>query len=112
MKIKITAGGIFDGNGKEIPIGHQLTVKEEPKAWRGRYEVIEGGASDEAEFVTNERASIIREAINGLKAETDFTKQGKPDLEAVNTLMPQGAEKVSGAERDAVWQAMEAEKAA
>lgn len=41
-RIKITAGGIYGGDGKEVPIGTEVTVKEEPTAWAGRYEVISG----------------------------------------------------------------------
>lgn len=40
MRIKITAGGIHDGTGKEIPVGTELTVKKEPKGWAGRYAVL------------------------------------------------------------------------
>lgn len=45
MRIKITGGGIYDGEGKEVPIGAEFTVKEEPIAWAGRYSVVgdEGG---------------------------------------------------------------------
>lgn len=42
MRIKITGGGIYDGKGQEIPVGTELTVKEEPTAWAGRFETIEG----------------------------------------------------------------------
>lgn len=44
MKIQITAGGIYDGEGKEVPIGTTFDVKDEPRAWKGRYNVVsEGG---------------------------------------------------------------------
>jgi hypothetical protein len=52
MKIKITQGGIFGKDG-EIAIGTQLTVKEEPKGWAGRYEVISGGDTEGKKAVTN-----------------------------------------------------------
>lgn len=39
MKIEITARGIYGANG-EIPIGTEVTVKDEPLAWKGRYRVI------------------------------------------------------------------------
>lgn len=39
MKIEITAGGIYGAKG-EIPIGTELTVKEAPVGWAGRYRVI------------------------------------------------------------------------
>ena len=52
MKIKITGGGIHDGEGKEIKIGTELEVADpevgedgEPLAthpWAGRFEVISG----------------------------------------------------------------------
>lgn len=40
MRITITKGGIYGGDGKEIPVGTALTVKEEPTAWAGRYEIV------------------------------------------------------------------------
>lgn len=40
VRIQITSGGIYGADGKEIPIGQELTVKEEPKAWKGRYIVV------------------------------------------------------------------------
>lgn len=52
MKIKITGGGIFGQDG-EIAIGTQLTVKEEPKGWAGRYEVISGGDTEGKKAVAN-----------------------------------------------------------
>lgn len=56
-RIKITAGGIYGGDGKEIPIGTEVTVKEEPTAWAGRYEVISGdGAGKTA--VTNDEPPV------------------------------------------------------
>lgn len=58
MRIKITAGGIYDGKGQEIPVGTELTVKEEPTAWAGRFETIEGDGKGKT-AVTND----------GLKAE-------------------------------------------
>lgn len=39
MRIEITATGIYGQNG-EIPVGTELTVKEEPTGWAGRYRVI------------------------------------------------------------------------
>lgn len=52
MRIKITAGGIYDGEGKEIPIGTELEVADPelndegfevaPHQWAGRFETISG----------------------------------------------------------------------
>ena len=50
MRIKITKGGLYGADG-EIPVGTELDVAEEPKAWAGRYEVIAGAKGKKA--VTN-----------------------------------------------------------
>lgn len=52
MKIRITGGGIHGADG-EIPIGTELTLKEEPTAWAGRYEIIGKDAPKDAAPVTN-----------------------------------------------------------
>ncbi len=54
MKIEITAGGIYNAKGEEIPVGTKLTVKSEPKFWAGRYVVVSGAASADSVPVTNE----------------------------------------------------------
>lgn len=41
MKIRITGTGIFGKDG-EIVVGTEFTVKDEPTAWAGRYEVLSG----------------------------------------------------------------------
>ena len=41
-RIKITAGGIYGGDGQEVPVGTELTVKGEPTGWAGRYQVLSG----------------------------------------------------------------------
>ena len=46
MKIEITAGGIYDGEGKEVPVGTTFDVKDEPQGWAGRYRVVSGEAKD------------------------------------------------------------------
>lgn len=48
MRIKITAGGIFDGEGKEVPVGSYFTVKDEPTGWAGRYEIVADDAEPKA----------------------------------------------------------------
>lgn len=44
MRIQITAGGIFNGKGEEIPVGTELTVEKEPTGWAGRYSVLSATA--------------------------------------------------------------------
>jgi hypothetical protein len=79
MKIKITKGGIFNAAGKEIEVGTELDVKEEPKAWAGRYEVISGGTSGKT-AVTNPapvdpaKAELEAKTIPELKALAEAEK--------------------------------------
>lgn len=106
VTIRITKGGIYGAQGA-IPIGTELTLSEEPSAWKGRYEVISGKPSPQAKPVTNpDRKSAIVEAINGLDPDADFTTTGKPDVDAINTLMPDGFDKVTAKERDEVFAEM------
>jgi len=37
----------------------------------------------------------------------DYTQAGKPDVDAINDAMPDGSERVTAAERDAIWAAMQ-----
>lgn len=53
VRIKITAGGIYNAEGKEIEVGSELTLKDEPTAWAGRYETISGGDTKAKKAVTN-----------------------------------------------------------
>lgn len=39
MKIRITKSGIYGADGA-IPVGAEFEMKDEPKAWAGKYEVI------------------------------------------------------------------------
>lgn len=75
MRIKITAGGIHDGEGREIPVGTELNVADPevgedgeplaPHPWAGRFEVISGSRKAK-KAVTNPAGG---EANGTLKAE-------------------------------------------
>lgn len=52
MKIRITKGGIFGKDG-EIAVGTEIDVKEEPKGWVGRYDVISKGDKEGKTAVVN-----------------------------------------------------------
>lgn len=54
-----------------------------------------------------DRAAIVAGIIRGLP-ETEYTKGGKPEVDAINAAMVKGAEPVTAAERDAVWDGMSA----
>ncbi|MNQ39739.1 hypothetical protein D3C85_533680 [compost metagenome] len=53
MKIQITAGGIYDGEGKEIPVGTEFDLKAEPTAWAGRYTVLSDGEKAQKKTAPN-----------------------------------------------------------
>jgi hypothetical protein len=74
MRIKITGGGIY-GNDGEIPIGTEVTVKEEPTGWAGRYEVISGDEEGKTPILNAERG----EAEIGDTTENSKTGEGVAD---------------------------------
>nr|WP_278388413.1 hypothetical protein [Brucella intermedia] len=64
MRVKITKPGIFGAKG-EIPVGTEVTVKEEPKGWVGRYEVITGDGEGKTAITNpaqNERDELKKKA--------------------------------------------------
>ena len=69
MKIEITAGGIYGADG-ELPIGHEMTVENEPTGWAGRYRVISGNSKAERVAVTNpvktEDVSLTAEQLEAM----------------------------------------------
>lgn len=79
MRIKITKPGIY-GNDGEIEVGTEITVKDEPTGWAGRYEVLSGGDDDEG------KTSIINpelgEAEIGDTTENPHTGEGVPKAPA------------------------------
>ncbi|MDX0318770.1 hypothetical protein GOC38_14060 [Sinorhizobium meliloti] len=46
IRLKAPAGlnstGIYGKDGKEMPVGHEMEVAEEPKGWAGRYDILSG----------------------------------------------------------------------
>lgn len=96
MRIKITGGGIYDGKGQEIPVGTELTVKEEPTAWAGRFETISGDGKGKT-AITND----------GLKAE--HHGGGKFNITEGETVLLSG---LSKADADAFNGMSEEDKAA
>lgn len=97
-KYEITAGGIYDNEGKEIPIGTMLTLKEEPTAWAGRYRVVGGKDDADKELIVNPAATApagpfeVRDAGSGWFALHDGEgaqigkKLRKDDADAFATL--------------------------
>lgn len=67
----------------------------------GYFEISGGEAPD--------REQAIRVAIGALDADDEdhWTADGRPDVYAINDMMPADAERVTAAERDAVWAEMQ-----
>lgn len=63
--------------------------------------------AERADDSDSERGDLIRDAIDGLDKDADFTKGGKPDVDKINAAMPEGSETVTAVERDAIWASME-----
>lgn len=111
MKIQITAAGIFDGAGREVPIGTEVTLTEEPTGWTGRYTVLSGGSTDDDKVAIINPAEGAQPVLpleakdqgGGWWAVTDANgaafgkKLRKDDAEAFNTLTDdEKVEMVSG----------------
>ncbi|MDP9809362.1 hypothetical protein J2W42_002210 [Rhizobium tibeticum] len=71
IRLKAPAGlnstGIYGKDGKEMPVGQEMEVAEEPKGWAGRYDIISGAPSELAEAVTN--GELDREELKKQAAE-------------------------------------------
>lgn len=65
MRIRITKGGIFGSKG-EIAVGTELDVKDEPRGWAGRYDVV--GTTEGKTAVVNPQQDVDKLSVEGLKA--------------------------------------------
>lgn len=91
MKIEITAGGIYDGEGKEVPIGTTFDVSDEPQGWNGRYRVLSKDGEGKTAVTNPASAYAVAESSPGWFV---ITKDGEPvtkklrqsDLEGFDTL--------------------------
>jgi len=64
MEIEITASGVYDGDGKRIPVGTRLKVSKEPKGWVNKYRIV---SSEEGKvFATGDTKE---EDLSGLRDE-------------------------------------------
>lgn len=84
MRIKITAPGIYDGKGKEIQVGTELTVKAEPKGWAGRYTVLTEDQKGKTGVKAVHRGGGSYSIMDGDKELVE--KLSKDDAEAFNAL--------------------------
>lgn len=80
----------------------------------GQWEVLKAepqlhvaDASKEDVAMDADRAEAIAEIITSL-ADTDYQKDGKPKVDAINTLLAEDTPKVTAQERNEIWAAMAA----
>lgn len=101
MRIRITGGGIYDGEGKEIPVGTELEVEDfevteegepvEPHPWGGRFVAVSGSAKGK-KAITNPDKGLKAEHHGGGKfnitqgEETLLEGLSKADADAFNAL--------------------------
>lgn len=56
IRLKAPAGldstGIYGKDGKEMPVGTELDLDDEPKGWAGRYDILSGGDRKGKEALT------------------------------------------------------------
>lgn len=64
--------------------------------------------ANEKSLTPEERIAKIKETMRGM-GEADMTSAGVPDAGKVNDNLPSGVEKISAAERDAIWADIQAE---
>ncbi len=62
MRIRITKPGIYGAEG-EIAVGTELDMKNEPKGWDGRYEVVGGRTTAKHEPVNNDPGKTPAEVL-------------------------------------------------
>ena len=83
MKIRIkapytgaTSSGIYGADAKEIEIGTELTVKEEPIGWAGRYDVIDG-SDTETDGKAKDKGGAKTAIVNPAEAKAPFQAKDK-----------------------------------
>lgn len=83
MKIRIKApytgaesSGIYGKDAKEIPIGTELDVKEEPVGWAGRYDIISGGDTKAKEKTAITNPDLDRDDLKKQADELGLTYPG------------------------------------
>lgn len=81
MKIRLKAPeglsstGIYGADGKEMEVGHVLTLKEEPKGWVGRYDILDGDSAGEDK--AKDKGGAKTAVINPAEAKAPFQAKDK-----------------------------------
>lgn len=111
--INTSGGMLILPDGTEVPNGEAVEISAKTAENAGVAGWIKDGAlSREADEGEGEgdggdsaRTDAIRAAIGALDPATDFTKGGKPEVDAISALVE--GEPVTATERDAVWADMQ-----
>lgn len=91
-----------------IPVSKSDFTDEEWERLEGEKMLRIRSATKEDLGALTDRTTTIKEAIKGLTAD-DFQKDGKPKVDALNTLLAGEPDKISADERNAVWDELVAE---
>lgn len=106
-KIKVTGNGIYDANG-QVEVGRTLTFKGPvPAGWVPHCEVItEENATEGKKLVVGgtDRTERYKALVGKLKP-TQFTQDGKPEVDALNSLLLKDETKFDAEERDRLYEA-------
>ncbi len=80
MKIRLKAPeglsstGIFGKDGAEMEVGTVLTLKEEPKGWAGRYDILDGDIADDK---SKDKGGAKTAIVNPAEAKAPFQAKDK-----------------------------------
>ncbi|CAM3778481.1 hypothetical protein [Litorimonas haliclonae] len=103
MKVTIERSGVFDAKGKEVAVGTEMDVKgDEMPAWLiGKASAPKGKGKPAKSAETDPvRKARYDELVKGL-SEDDFTKDGEPNLTALNQLLDEGETPFTAKDRKA-----------
>ncbi|WP_375553389.1 hypothetical protein [Roseovarius mucosus] len=96
------------GGSMEIEEGtlEQLSKSPVVQAWaKDGWLVAEEPAAEGAEIETA-RFELVAGVVRGLGPD-GFIKSGKPDVDAINAVLPTTTDRITAKERDAIWAQMQ-----
>lgn len=117
MKFEITEKGVYDDQGKRVPVGTvvELDGEELPAALKNKGRVFataavavtnpaEGALQHSVQSGTD-RQALLKAAAVQIGAD-GFLEDGRPDVRAINAELTDAAAPFTAAERDQLWPAV------
>lgn len=107
--VVVPAGGALEIPEKKL---EQLSKSKVVQAWAADGWLVASGvdeaavATKDATEIPDARFDLVAGVIRGLSND-DFTKSGKPDVDAINGVLPGTSDRVTASERDAIWARMQ-----